>query len=155
MDRINLCDLWKLKVYSWAMWGLGTLTHHAVKNPHMGVPVVVQQKWIWLVSYRYDPWPRSVGQGSGIATSCDVGWRCHSDPSLLWLGQRPAATALIWPVAWEFPYAIGATLKKKKKNPRIICRFVVGPLYLWFLCISEIPPYLRFHICGFNQQQIM
>ena len=27
---------------------------------------------------------------------------------------RPAGTALIWPLGWEFPYATGAALKSKK-----------------------------------------
>ena len=37
------------------------------------------------------------------------------DLALLWLWYRPEATAPIWPVAWELPYAVGAALKKKKK----------------------------------------
>ena len=43
------------------------------------------------------------------------------DPELLWPWYRPAATALIRPLAWEPPYAAGAALKrpkKKKKNIR-------------------------------------
>ena len=31
---------------------------------------------------------------------------------------RPAAAAPLQPLAWEHPYAAGATLKKKKKNDR-------------------------------------
>ena len=34
--------------------------------------------------------------------------------ALLWC--RPAASALIRPVAWEPPYAMGAALKRKEKN---------------------------------------
>ena len=37
--------------------------------------------------------------------SCDVGQRCGSDPMLLWLWHRLAATAPIGPLAWELPYA--------------------------------------------------
>ena len=37
-----------------------------------------------------------------------------SDPVLLWC--RPAAAALIPPLAWEPPYATGAILKDKKKK---------------------------------------
>ena len=43
------------------------------------------------------------------------------DPALLWLWCRPAATALIGPLAWEPPYAVGVALKKqkdKKKNTK-------------------------------------
>ena len=53
--------------------------------------------------------------------SCGVGGRRRSDPTLLWLWRRPATTALIRPLAWEPPYAMGAALKrqkKKKKRPR-------------------------------------
>ena len=45
------------------------------------------------------------------------------DPALLWLWCRPAAVALIGPLAWEPTYAAGAALKrqkKKKKNPQKI-----------------------------------
>ena len=48
--------------------------------------------------------------------SCDVGHRCSSDLALLWLWRRPAATALVRPLAWEPPYAVGAALKKDKRQ---------------------------------------
>ena len=55
-----------------------------------------------------------------IAASCGVGCRHGSDLALLWLRCRPAATALIGPLAREPPYAAGAALKgqktKKKKE---------------------------------------
>ena len=35
-----------------------------------------------------------------------------SDSELLWLWYRPAAAALIQPLAQELPYAIGAAIKK-------------------------------------------
>ena len=38
------------------------------------------------------------------------------DLALLWLGCRPAAAALIQPLAWEFPHAAGAILLKKKRQ---------------------------------------
>ena len=38
------------------------------------------------------------------------------DLVLLWLWHRPAAIALIRPLAWESPYASGAALKKRQKN---------------------------------------
>ena len=51
--------------------------------------------------------------------SCGVGWRCGSDPALLWCGPR--AIARIWPLAWELSYATGMALKKiivkKNKQP--------------------------------------
>ena len=56
--------------------------------------------------------------------SCGVGCTHGSDPTLLWLWPRLAATAPIRPLAWEPPHATGAALKgqktkkkKKKKEP--------------------------------------
>ena len=60
-----------------------------------------------------------MGQGSGIATSSAVGHRRSSDPRLLWLWCRPAATAPIRPLAWEPPYATGAALEKAKIKIKI------------------------------------
>ena len=79
---------------------------------------MAQWKQIQLLSVRM--WVRSLASlsGSGI-------WRCHElqcrsqtglDPELLWPWCRPAATAPIGPITWEPPYAMGAPLKKKKKN---------------------------------------
>ena len=42
--------------------------------------------------------------------SCDVGHSRDSDPVLLWLWCRPAATTLIEPLAWKPPHAVGAAL---------------------------------------------
>ena len=47
--------------------------------------------------------------------NCGVGHRCGSDMALLWLWHRPAATALIRPLAWEPPYALGAAQKRQKE----------------------------------------
>ena len=49
-----------------------------------------------------------------FAVSCGVGCRHGSDPALLWLWWRPAATVPIRPLAWEPPYAEGAALKRQK-----------------------------------------
>ena len=52
-------------------------------------------------------------------------WRCHKlnvrctygqDLVLPWLWCRPIAAPLIWPLAWELPYAAGAAVKKKKNG---------------------------------------
>ena len=48
--------------------------------------------------------------------SSGVGRRHSSDPLLLWLWYRPAATALIQPLAWEPPYAAGVALEKAKRQ---------------------------------------
>ena len=46
-----------------------------------------------------------VGSNPGLTLSV-------KDP--VWLWCRPVATALIQPLAWELPYAVGAALKKLK-----------------------------------------
>ena len=45
--------------------------------------------------------------------SCGVGRSRSLDLALLWLWRRPAATALIRPLAWEPPYALGVALKRQ------------------------------------------
>ena len=50
--------------------------------------------------------------------SCGVDCRVGSDLALLWLWHRLAATALIWPLAWEPPYAMGVALEKAKAHTR-------------------------------------
>ena len=53
--------------------------------------------------------------GTNLTRNHEVG---GSNPELLWLWlqHRPAATALIHPLAWELPYATGAALKSKGQN---------------------------------------
>ena len=58
-----------------------------------------------------------VGSIPGLAQwvkdlSCGVGYRCGSNPTLLWPWYRLAATAPIRPLAWEPPYAADAALEK-------------------------------------------
>ena len=61
-----------------------------------------------------------------------ISHRRGSDPALLWLWRRPAATAPIRPLAWELPYAAGVALeeaerqKKKKKKKKGISS--LGPV---------------------------
>ena len=58
--------------------------------------------------------------------SCGVGRRCGSDPTRLWLWLGPAAVALIRPLAWELPSAVGVDLKKQtKKTPQKTLRHSV------------------------------
>ena len=47
--------------------------------------------------------------------SCGVGRRRCLNLASLWLWYGMAATALIQPLAWELPYAMGVALKIKKK----------------------------------------
>ena len=57
-----------------------------------------------------------------LLQACSIVCRCGSDPMLLWLWCRLAAAAPTGPLAWEPPYASGATLKKtkKKKDYRVV-----------------------------------
>ena len=48
--------------------------------------------------------------------SCGVGRRRGLDPALLWLWCRLVVTALIRPLAWEPPYAVGVALKSKQQQ---------------------------------------
>ena len=50
--------------------------------------------------------------------SCGVGRKCGSDLALLWLWLWLAATALIRPLGWKPPYAVGAALKSILKKER-------------------------------------
>ena len=60
------------------------------------------------------PWLHSVGKGSSISMSCNLGQRCGLDLVLLWQLGRPAAAAPIGPLAQELPYPAGVALKTKK-----------------------------------------
>jgi len=50
--------------------------------------------------------------------SCGVGLRRSLDLALLWLWCRPSAVALIRPLAWEPPYAVGMALKRTKRQKK-------------------------------------
>ena len=54
--------------------------------------------------------------------SCGVGCRLGLDLMLLWLWCRLADVALIGPLAWEPPNAVGTALKKikNKKTPNLV-----------------------------------
>ena len=53
-----------------------------------------------------------------MAVSYGVGRRHSSDLALLWLWCRPAAAAMIRPLAQELPYSVSAALKKKRENEK-------------------------------------
>ena len=44
--------------------------------------------------------------------NCGIGCRHSSDPVLLWLWHKLAATAPIRPLAWAPPYAVDVALKR-------------------------------------------
>ena len=55
-------------------------------------------------------------EGSGVALSCGVSRRYGSNPTLLWLWCRSAATAPVGPLTWEPPYATGVEFFLKGKR---------------------------------------
>ena len=61
------------------------------------------------------PVPAQMVKDLVLAVSCGVGHKQSSNPALLWLWRRLAATALIRPLAWEPPYAAGMALEKAKR----------------------------------------
>ena len=48
------------------------------RSSHRGSVINKSDKELW--GCQFDPWPRSLGQGSGVAESCGVGCRCGSGP---------------------------------------------------------------------------
>ena len=87
---------------------------------------------------------QSLGLLSGLRIwcchSCGGCHRCGSDPALLWLWCRLAATNLIPSLAWEAPYAAGAALrrqkeKKKKKKRKHLWSKIFYPLF-WDVCFA-------------------
>ena len=63
-----------------------------------------------------------MGKGPRVAVNCGIGRRRGSDPALLWLWCRLAATALIRPLVWEPPYAVGTALNRQKSKKKTIYR---------------------------------
>ena len=95
------------------------LLRNSSQQHTLGVPIVAQ----WLTNpIRNHEIAGSIPafalrvNDSDVAVSCGVGCRLGSDPALLWLWSRPAAKALIRPLAWEPPYAAGVAQEKAKRQ---------------------------------------
>ena len=60
--------------------------------------------------------------------SCGVGRTLGSDLTLLWLWCRPAAAALIRPLAWKLPYAAHDVVAKERERAEAECfrKFQLG-----------------------------
>ena len=108
----------------------------------LGIPVVTQWQQIQLVSMMMQVQSLSLLSGSGI---CGVGSTHSSDPTLLWLWCRLATVALIWPLAWELPYATSTTLKSKKRKKK------KKEKSLWLSVINEINLFTSFSVTSVNR----
>ena len=75
---------------------------------------MAQEKQIQLVTMRLQV--QSLASISGL--SCGAGRRCGSDLALLWLWRRPAAVALIRPLAWGTSICCKRGPKKQNKRER-------------------------------------
>ena len=85
-----------------------------------------QWKHIQLGTMRF--WVQSLASLSGLRIQC-----CHE----LW--RRLAAVALILPLAWKSPYAVGAALKSKKKRDSLVASMLLQKaLFCPFLWLSSI-----------------
>ena len=74
---------------------------------------------------------------------------------LLWLWYRLAAAAPVLPLAWEFPYATGAALKRKKKYTHTPLYFEIsinGPAII-LNCVKL--PILRIKIVKYWEHHIL
>ena len=83
----------------------------------LGVPVVAQQKSILVGTMRLCVQSLASLSGLRIQHCCERWCRLQMQlrPALLWLQYRPAAAALMRPLAWEPPYTPGAAPPQKKK----------------------------------------
>ena len=90
--------------------------------------------------------------------SCGVGHSRGSDPELLWLWYRLAATAPIGPLAWVPPYAAGVALKRQKQTNKSIRSLMCCPIYFGvsrlethlFLNDFEFVSYIESTFAGIN-----
>ena len=83
-----------------------------------GVPVVTQWKRIRLGTIRLRVRSLTLLSGLRIRRCCELWCRSKSgsDLVLLWLWCGPAAVAPIGPLAWEYPYTMGAAPRRKKRK---------------------------------------
>ena len=90
--------------------------YYSMLRIFLGVPMVAQRKQIWLASLRTQVRSPALLSGLRILSCCEL-W-CRSQMQLgfrlLWLQCRPAATAVIQPLACKPPHAACGPKKTKK-----------------------------------------
>ena len=92
----------------------------SIQRSYSGVPIVAQQKQIWLASMRTWVWSLASLSGLRIQHCRELWcrWKTQLWSEVLWLWCRPAAVAPIQPLAWEPPYVTGADLKSKTQKQK-------------------------------------
>ena len=133
MKQTKQKKLWHLQTISWKKHVLKADQDYKVSNSPCGSGTKEPDQYPW--GGGFDPWPCSVGGGSGTALSGGVDQRCSSDPALLLLWHRPAAVAPIWPLAWELPSTCsryGPKKQKTKQNKRV--QSILARNAVIFLC---------------------
>ena len=73
------------------------------------------------------------------AMSHGVGRRCGSDLIFSGCAARPAAVALIGPLAWEPPYAAGVALRKTKQQQQTNSLRAITHFLLSSFSINYVP----------------
>ena len=102
----------------------------------------------WLASMRTQVWSLAFLGGFRIQC-CHELWCGHRrglDLAVLWLWYRLTATALIWPLAWEPPYATGAALKRqktKKKKKALLKKCSLLRFCLFFVFLGPRPLHIE------------
>ena len=87
---------------------------------HLRVSIMVQQKQIWLGTMKLQV--QSLALLSSLRIQCChelwCRWQTRLRSGIAWHWSRLAAVALIAPLAWEPPYAMGMALKGKKTKKK-------------------------------------
>ena len=115
----------------------------------LGIPLVAQQ--LTNPTRIHKDVGSIPGLPHGFAMNCALGHTCCLDTPLLWLWCRLAASALIWPLGWELPYATSIALKQEKKIMFILyyikcatalclknqCTYKYTSFYIWNIYINN------------------
>ena len=107
--KILLDLLWGIFLFGGSSGPLHCSAKLCHQRNDRGIPIMAKGKQIWLITMRMQV--QSLASLSGLRIwgchELGVGCRCSLDL------VRPVATASIWSLAWEFPYATDVALKRQ------------------------------------------